>query len=69
MSAVSAALADVPRARVAGIIALSDGQVHDAAQPGNLPAPMHLLLTGREDDWDRRLIVKNAPASPSSASQ
>ena len=29
---------------------------------GDLPAPMHLLLTGRErDDWDRRLIVKNAP--------
>lgn len=23
---------------------------------------MHLLLTGQEDDWDRRLIVKNAPA-------
>ena len=46
---------------VAGIIALSDGQVHDADQPVSLPAPMHLLLTGREDDWDRRLIVKNAP--------
>jgi hypothetical protein len=46
---------------VAGIIALSDGQVHDAEPPLDLPAPMHLLLSGREDDWDRRLIVKNAP--------
>ncbi|KIC22681.1 MULTISPECIES: membrane protein [unclassified Leisingera] len=61
MAAVAQALADEPRARVAGIIALSDGQAHDADQPVNLPAPMHLLLTGREDDWDRRLIVKNAP--------
>ncbi|UWQ79569.1 hypothetical protein K3725_00745 [Leisingera sp. S132] len=61
MAAIAQALADEPRARVAGIIALSDGQVHDAEQPVNLPAPMHLLLTGRADDWDRRLIVKNAP--------
>ncbi|EDZ47720.1 conserved hypothetical protein [Rhodobacterales bacterium Y4I] len=61
MEAIAQALADEPRARVAGIIALSDGQVHDADQPVSLPAPMHLLLTGREDDWDRRLIVKNAP--------
>ncbi|MBY6057515.1 hypothetical protein [Leisingera daeponensis] len=61
MAAVAQALADEPRARVAGVIALSDGQVHDADQAVSLPAPMHLLLTGREDDWDRRLIVKNAP--------
>lgn len=61
MTAVTQALADEPRARVAGIIALSDGQVHDADLPVHLPAPMHLLLTGREDDWDRRLIVRNAP--------
>ena len=61
MAAIAQALADEPRARVAGIIALSDGQVPDADQAVSLPAPMHLLLTGREDDWDRRLIVKNAP--------
>ncbi|WP_417475331.1 hypothetical protein [Leisingera sp.] len=61
MGAIAQALADEPRARVAGIIALSDGQVHDAEPPLDLPAPMHLLLSGREDDWDRRLIVKNAP--------
>ena len=61
MAAITQSLADEPRARVAGIIALSDGQVHDAGQALSLPAPMHLLLTGREDDWDRRLIVRNAP--------
>ncbi|WP_223425896.1 hypothetical protein [Tateyamaria pelophila] len=62
MAAISDALAEEPRARIAGIIALSDGQVHDADLPVDLPAPMHVLLTGRETDWDRRLLVQNAPA-------
>ncbi|SDX27986.1 hypothetical protein SAMN05444358_104144 [Ruegeria halocynthiae] len=62
MSALNAALAEEPRARIAGIIVVSDGIVHDADQAPDLPAPMHLLQTGREGDWDRRLIVRNAPA-------
>ncbi|GFE49261.1 membrane protein [Roseobacter cerasinus] len=62
MTALSAALAEEPRARIAGIIAISDGQVHDADLPLDLPAPMHLLMTGKEDDWDRRLEIRNAPA-------
>ncbi|MEM6373796.1 MAG: hypothetical protein AAF727_13585, partial [Pseudomonadota bacterium] len=62
MTALSDALAEEPRARIAGLIAISDGQVHDADLPFDLPAPLHLLLTGRETDWDRRLLVKNAPA-------
>ena len=62
MTALSDALAEEPRARVAGLIAISDGQVHDADLPLELPAPLHLLLTGLETEWDRRLSVKNAPA-------
>lgn len=62
MTALNAALAEEPRARIAGIIALSDGRLHDLERAPELPAPMHLLLTGRETDWDRRLIVRNAPA-------
>ena len=62
MTALSTALAEEPQARVAGIIALSDGRVHDIDRAPDLPAPMHLLLTGRADDWDRRLTVRNAPA-------
>lgn len=62
MTALSAALAEEPRARIAGIIAISDGQVHDADLPLDLPAPMHLLMTGKGDDWDRRLEIRNAPA-------
>lgn len=62
MAALNAALAEEPRARIAGILVMSDGIVHDIDQAPDLPAPMHLLQTGRESDWDRRLIVRNAPA-------
>ncbi len=62
MTALAEALAEEPRARIAGAILLSDGRIHDLDLAPALPAPLHLLLTGRSDDWDRRLIVKNAPA-------
>lgn len=62
MSALSESLADEPRGRIAGMILLTDGQLHDVDQAPDLPAPLHALLTGRSTDWDRRLIVKNAPA-------
>lgn len=62
-AALAEALADIPPGQLAGVIALTDGQVHDTALP--LPpfaAPFHLLLTGRAGEWDRRLIIKSAPA-------
>ncbi|OHC48258.1 MAG: hypothetical protein A2X69_19945 [Rhodobacteraceae bacterium GWF1_65_7] len=62
MAALAEALAEEPRARVAGAVLITDGQVHDIDMAPQMPAPLHVLLTGREADWDRRLIVKNAPA-------
>jgi len=62
MGALSEALAEEPAGRVAGIVMLTDGRLHDAARAPDLPAPAHVLLTGRESDWDRRLVVRNAPA-------
>jgi hypothetical protein len=62
MTALAQAMAEEPRARVAGAILITDGQAHDVAVAPQLPAPMHVLLTGREGDWDRRLTVRNAPA-------
>ncbi|MGY6548348.1 MAG: hypothetical protein ACXIU7_04990 [Roseinatronobacter sp.] len=61
-TALAEALADLPRDRIAGIFAISDGQIHDTPQARTLPAPFHLLQTGQAQDWDRRLIVRNAPA-------
>ncbi|MCX7565735.1 hypothetical protein OS189_05225 [Sulfitobacter sp. F26169L] len=62
MTALSEALAEEPRARVAGIVAVTDGRVHDADLPVDLPAPFHVLLSGEATDWDRRLSVLGAPA-------
>ena len=62
MSALSEALAEEPQARIAGIILVTDGRLHDIDRAPRLPAPLQTLLTGQPDDWDRRLIVRNAPA-------
>ena len=62
MSALATAMAEEPRARIAGVVAVSDGRVHDAEFAPDIPAPFHLLQTGEADDWDRRLIVTGAPA-------
>ncbi|MCZ8333817.1 MAG: hypothetical protein O9328_06105 [Rhodobacteraceae bacterium] len=62
MTALAELLSEEPRARVAGAVVITDGQVHDVPLAPNMPAPLHVLLTGQETDWDRRLVVKNAPA-------
>jgi hypothetical protein len=36
--------------------------VHDMGLVPALPAPLQVLLTGRDTDWDRRLVIRNAPA-------
>ncbi|MFT8243748.1 hypothetical protein [Roseomonas sp. BN140053] len=60
-AALERALAEIPRARLAGVIALTDGQAHDIpAEPG-LDAPFHVLLPGRPGEVDRRLRVIEAP--------
>ena len=62
MTTLSQAMAEEPQGRIAGIVLITDGRIHDIERAPNLPAPLHTLLTGREGDWDRRLIVRNAPA-------
>ena len=62
MTALAQALAEEPRARVAGAILVSDGQVHDLDVGTDMPAPLNVLLTGHAADWDRRLMIKTAPA-------
>jgi len=62
-SAIESAIADVPAERLAGIVAVTDGQIHDLA-PRALAisgAPFHALLTGRQDEADRILTIEDAP--------
>jgi hypothetical protein len=62
MTALSEALAEEPQGRIAGIVLLTDGRLHDIERAPALPAPLHVLLSGEPEDWDRRLVVRNAPA-------
>lgn len=62
-TAITRAVAAEPEGRLAGVIAATDGRIHDPAMlPSDLPAPFHTLLTGRPQDWDRRLVIEEAPA-------
>ena len=61
---LSAALADVPPERIGAVIMLTDGQVQDipATRAGLPPnAPLHVLLSGREGEIDRRIVIDAAP--------
>lgn len=51
--------------RLAGVVLLTDGQVHDVPAPSLpawLQAPLHVLLTGRPGERDRRIVIEQAPA-------
>jgi uncharacterized membrane protein len=60
-AAIDRALGDVPRGRLAGVIAVTDGQVHDI--PSNMPggAPLNVLIPAHGEETDRRLRVVEAP--------
>ncbi len=59
--ALAPKLSAIPHDRLAGIIVLTDGQVHDKPDAA-LSAPFHALIAGHHDEIDRRIMVKEAPA-------
>ncbi|MDO8876701.1 MAG: hypothetical protein Q7V40_11420, partial [Pseudolabrys sp.] len=63
-SALSSTLADVPPDRIAGAIMITDGRVHDipadAAALG-FAAPLHALITGHNNEIDRRVVLTQTP--------
>jgi uncharacterized membrane protein len=61
---LNSALANTPPDRLAGVIMVTDGQVHDvpkSAQALGFDAPVHALLTGTPGEFDRRIEVLKAP--------
>ncbi|MCB1489778.1 MAG: hypothetical protein KDJ88_20255, partial [Bauldia sp.] len=57
-------LVDVPPERLGAVVMLTDGEVHDIPQSPDAigrRTPIHVLLSGRDDEYDRRLIIDNAP--------
>jgi len=70
-TAMETALADVGEDRIAGAVLITDGRAHDApdwealdedAIAARFPAPLHVLSTGRDGSYDRRLVLESAPA-------
>ena len=66
-TALTRAMSDVPRERLAGVVMITDGQVHDVpvdakAASETIGAPLHVLLSGQPDEGDRRLVVGQAPS-------
>jgi hypothetical protein len=67
-TALTRALSDVPRQRLAGVVMITDGQVHDVpagdakSAAEALGAPLHVLLSGRPGEGDRRLVIAQAPS-------
>jgi hypothetical protein len=58
------ALVEVPPERLAAVVLLTDGQVHDV--PGALPpelggAPLHALIAGRKNERDRLIVIEQSP--------
>ena len=58
------ALVEVPPERLAGVVLLTDGQVHDV--PVGLPpelggAPLHGLIAGKKNERDRLIVVEQSP--------
>ncbi len=63
-STLGTTLPEIDRSRLAGVLMLSDGQVHDVPKSLDslaIDAPLHLLLTGQHDERDRRLVVEQVP--------
>lgn len=63
--ALDQAMADVPKKRRAGIVMISDGQIHDIPTSHDRfkdYGPVHVLLSGEKNERDRRLKIIEAPA-------
>jgi hypothetical protein len=58
---ISRALGDIPPDQLAGVIALSDGEIADLPAKPPFTAPFHLLLPARGEETDRRLRLMEAP--------
>ena len=51
-TALAKVAAEQAQDRLAGAIIVSDGRIDDMEVFPSFPAPVHLLLTGRSDEWD-----------------
>jgi hypothetical protein len=63
-TALRSAVSDVPPARLGAAVFVTDGQIHDLPgtnQDIGFDAPIHGLITGQPDEFDRRVEIVRAP--------
>lgn len=63
-SALQNGLADLPPARLSGVVIITDGQVHDIARQSadlGFNAPVNALISGYPDEFDRKVIFVAPP--------
>jgi len=61
---LNTALGDIPPDRIAGVLMITDGQVHDipaSKEALGFDAPLHALITGKPDEFDRHIEILKAP--------
>jgi hypothetical protein len=59
--AIERAIGEIPRSRLAGIVAITDGQIHDVPKtvPGGVP--LNVLIPAQGEETDRRIRIIEAP--------
>lgn len=61
---LEASMTDIPRDRLGAVIMLTDGQIHDIPQDASIlgrNVPLHVLVSGRDNETDRRIVIDQAP--------
>src|SRR6056300_761113 len=52
--------AEIPPQQLSSIFVISDGQIHDT-DPFGSEVPVHHIITGDPSDFDRQILIKQAP--------
>ena len=64
-SAIKNAFSNIPESQRAGVIVLSDGQIHDAPAPEHFEdsyGPVNLFISGDRDEYDRHIALEKIPS-------
>ncbi len=63
--ALQSAMSDAPRDRIAGVVMITDGQIHDIPEDTSDSGqfgPIHAMVVGGEDEVDRNIEIQQAPS-------
>ncbi|OYW43271.1 MAG: hypothetical protein B7Z38_02130 [Rhodobacterales bacterium 12-64-8] len=63
--ALQSAMSDAPRDRIAGVVMITDGQIHDIPEDtkdSGQFGPIHAMIVGGEDEIDRNIEIQQAPS-------